>query len=81
MKTYTIPFSYPQDISAVYVANLLKWHNINIEAQTSWSPLPGEYLITGRMDDLVSFSCMLDGPGQSFPIDEFKEFVKQYQIV
>jgi len=81
MKTYEIPFVYPQDVQVIEIYKLLKKHNIEIEAQTSWSPLPGEFLITGTMENLISFNCELDGPGQSFPVDEFKEYVLDNQIV
>jgi len=78
MKTYTIPFSYPQDISATYIVNLLKKHNIEIDAQTTWSNWPGEFLLTGTMENLINFNIKLDGPATSFCKTEFVEFVNTY---
>ena len=78
MKTYEIPFSYPQDISATYIVSLLKKHNIEIDAQTSWCKLPGEFLLTGTMENLINFNCELDGPATSFCETEFKDFVNEY---
>jgi len=78
MTTYEIPFSYPQDIPAIEVVGLLEKHNIEIDAQTSWCKLPGEFLITGTMENLINFNCELDGPGASFCEAEFKEYVHEY---
>ena len=36
--------------------------------------------ITGTMETLVEFFHYLDGSAQSFPIDEFKEWAKQYEV-
>ena len=36
--------------------------------------------ITGTMETLAEFFHYLDGPAQSFPIDEFKEWAKQYEV-
>ncbi len=78
MKTYTIPFSYPQDISATYIVSLLKKHNIEIDAQTTWSNLPGESLLTGTMENLINFNIKLNGPAISFCETEFKEYIKEF---
>ena len=75
MATYEIPFTYPEDIDAIEVVNLLKQHSVEICAQTSWSPLPGDFLVEGTMENLIKFFRDLDGPAQSFPVDEFKEYV------
>ena len=37
--------------------------------------------ITGIQEDLASFFKHLDGPGQSFPIDEFVEWLQDYKVV
>ena len=78
MKTYTIPFSYPQDISATYIVSLLEKHNIEIDAQTTGSNWPGEFLLTGTMENLINFNIKLDGPAISFCKTEFVEFVNTY---
>tara|TARA_R100001082_G_scaffold103960_2_gene74981 strand:+ start:1605 stop:1844 length:240 start_codon:yes stop_codon:yes gene_type:complete len=36
--------------------------------------------VTGTQEDLASFFKHLDGPGQSFPIDEFIEFIQDYKV-
>ena len=36
--------------------------------------------ITGSMDDLANFFQELDGPTQSFQIDEFKEWAALYEV-
>ena len=77
---YEIPFSYPEDTPVLEVIELLKKHNVEINAQTSWSNLPGEFLITGTIENLAEFHRELDGPAQSFPITEFKEFVLENNI-
>ena len=37
--------------------------------------------VTGTMETLAKFFHYLDGPAQSFPIDEFKEWASQYKVV
>jgi hypothetical protein len=78
---YEIPFAYPSDTPVSEVFNLLKKFSIEISAQTSWSPHPGEFLIEGTMENLIGFHRELDGPGQSFPVDEFKEYVRNCKLV
>ena len=75
---YTIPFTMPMDMTAVEVCDLLKKHNIRIGAQLSY--VNDEFLIQGTMENLIKFFEELDGPGQSFPISEFKEYVRQNNL-
>ena len=77
---YEIPFAYPENTPVVEVLNLLKKHDIEINAQTSWSDLPGEFLIEGTMENLIGFHRELDGPGQSFPVMEFQEYVRENDV-
>ena len=74
---YEIPFTYPKYCSPGEIFQLLGKYDIGISAQTSWSSLPGEYLVKGLMPDLISFFRELDGPGQSFAVEEFKEYVME----
>ncbi len=78
---YEIPFAYPSDTPVTEVFNLLKKFSIGINAQASWSPHPGEFFIEGTMENLIEFHRELDGPAQSFPVDEFKEYVRNYKLV
>lgn len=78
---YEIPFAYPSDTPVSEVFNLLKKFSIEISAQTSWSPHPGEFLIEGTLDQLIRFHRELDNTEQSFPVDEFEEYVKNYKLV
>ena len=72
------PFTYPKDIPAAEVIDLLAKHEVEIDAQTSWCPWPGEFIVTGNHKDLIDFFTEIDGPGQSFPIDEFNEMLAEY---
>jgi len=75
---YELPFDYPEDADRKEIVGLAVARNIEIDAQTSWNKWPGEYIVTGTFDDLVEFFQDIDGPAQSFPIDEFREFVAEY---
>ena len=77
---YEIPFSYPGNTPVLEVYKLLEKYNIEINAQTSWSDLPGEFLIEGTMENLIGFHRELDGPGQSFPVMEFEEYVRENNV-
>jgi len=79
MTNYIIPFTYPEDMEAVHLCDLLRKHNIDIGARTSYTN--NEYLIKGTMENLISFFRELDGPAQSFPVDEFKEYVQENNLV
>ena len=37
--------------------------------------------VTGTQDHLSDFFSYLDGPAQSFPIDEFVEWIQDYKVV
>ena len=40
-----------------------------------------EEVVIGSADELVNFFRDLDGPGQSFPIVEFLEWIQEYKVV
>ena len=75
---YEIPFAYPSDRPAVEVANLIKKHSIDINAQTSWSTLPGEYIIEGTMENLTNFLAELES---HYPAEQFKDYVIENNLV
>ena len=78
MTRFIIPFRMPEDITAVEVCGLLKKHNIYIGAQTSY--VNDEFLIKGTMENLIKFFEELDGPGQSFNVEEFEDYVYENQV-
>jgi hypothetical protein len=78
MTRYIIPFTFGKDMNAVEVCELLKKHNIYIGAQTSY--VNNEYLIKGTMENLIKFFMDLDGPAQSFNVEEFEDYVYENQV-
>ena len=78
MTRFIIPFRMPEDITAVEVCDLLKKHSIDIGAQTSY--VNDEFLIKGTMENLIKFFMDLDGPAQSFSVEEFKDYVHDVQV-
>jgi hypothetical protein len=68
----------PKDMTAVEVCGLLKKHNIDIGAQTSY--VYDEFLVKGTMENLTSFFEELDGPAQSFNVEEFEDYVYENQV-
>ncbi len=77
-KRYELPFDYPEDVDRQEIIALAETHNIDIDAQTSWNTWPGEFIVTGTFPDLVEFFHAIDGPAQSFPVDELWDDVMQY---
>ena len=78
MTRFIIPFRMPEDITAAEVCDLLKKHNIYIGAQTSY--VNDEFLIRGTMENLIKFFMDLDGPAQSFSVEEFEDYVHDVQV-
>ncbi len=77
MNTYVIPFDQPEDINVEEFCRLIEKHNIDIGKRIAEST----YLIGGTKENLIEFCREVDGPGQSFPIDEFSEWIQDYRIV
>ena len=71
MRLYELPYSY-EDLTWQDIDEIAQNHDVIVDHDSS--------SVTGTMDELVSFFCDLDGPGQSFPIDEFKEWAKNYEL-
>ena len=79
---YTIPFQYPSDLPVTELRDLLSEHFVKIEENFKADfDDPEQHTITGTLDNLISFHRDLDGPGQSFPVDEFKEWAEDYRIL
>jgi len=64
-------------IKAFDMVEAIERHDIKIEFTEDTSVVN----VTGTLDQLANFFSYLDGPAQSFPIDEFKEWVQDYQVV
>ena len=73
--TYTIPFQMPEDCQAVDLVDILTENNVKIMIDTN-----NDFIITGTMENLIGFHRDLDGPGQSFPVMEFQEYVRENNI-
>jgi len=77
MNIYVIPFEQPKDMSVEAFCKLIEKHDINIGKRIAEST----YLIGGTKENLIEFCREVDGPGQSFPVDEFSEWIHDYQVV
>ena len=73
---YTIPFKYPAELPATDLRDLLQKYSVKLEYDFE-APHDGDtfHKVTGTMVDLINFHRDIDGPGQSFPVDEFKQYV------
>tara|TARA_A100001011_G_C14144331_1_gene771162 strand:+ start:424 stop:669 length:246 start_codon:yes stop_codon:yes gene_type:complete len=79
---YTIPFQYPAELPVTELRDLLNEHSVKLEYDFE-APHDGDtfHKVTGTMKNLIGFHRDIDGPGQSFPVDEFKEYVEEYKLV
>lgn len=74
-KLYKVPLEIdPETIPAFDMVEAIDRHDISIE----YPPDLDFVLVTGTLEELANFFSYLDGPAQSFPIDEFKEWVLSY---
>ena len=75
---YTVPFQYPADFPATDLRDLIIVHDVKLEYDFE-APHDGDtfHKVTGTLENLINFHRDIDGPGQSFPVDEFKEFVEE----
>jgi len=76
--TFNVPFTYPVDCDVTKIIKLIETHNVEIDAQTSWCPWPGDMILSGTKEDLINLFIELDGPATSFNEEEFMEFVEDY---
>ncbi len=73
-KLYKVPFELDPDYDLTEVIER-NGHHLKFDLHEDNS-----IEITGGMDDLANFFQELDGPAQSFPIDEFKEWAELYEV-
>ena len=75
---YTIPFQYPTELPVTDLRDLIIVHDVKLEYDFE-APHDGDtfHKVTGTLENLINFHRDIDGPGQSFPVDEFKEFVEE----
>ncbi len=78
---YTIPFQYPAELPVTDLRDLLVLHSVKIEEDFE-APHDGDtfHKVTGTMENLIGFHRDIDGPGQSFPVMEFKEYVRENNV-
>jgi len=75
---YKVPLEIDhQDVKAFEMVEAIERHDIKIEFTEDTSVVN----VTGTLDQLANFFSYLDGGAQSFPIDEFKEWVQDYKVV
>ena len=74
---YKVPLEIdPNTMPAFVVAEAIERHDVNIDY-----PEGVDYVeVTGAMETLVEFFHYLDGSAQSFPVDEFREWAKSYEV-
>ena len=73
---YRVPLNVqPQVVKAFELVELIERHDITID-----NPAENEFFVTGTQDVLTSFFRQLDGPGQSFPVSEFVDYIQEYKL-
>ena len=79
---YKLPFQYPTDLPVTELRDLLNKHSVKLEFNFDADfDDPENHILTGTLEQLIGFHRDLDGPGQSFPVDEFKEYVQEFKLV
>ena len=71
MIMYAVPT--PGDILWQDLNEVARNHEVRVDHD--------EEVVVGSADELANFFRDLDGPGQSFPIVEFLEWIQEYKIV
>ena len=75
---YTIPFQYPKELPVTDLRDLLREHSVKLEFDFEADhDDPFNHKVSGTLENLINFHRDIDGPGQSFPVIEFTEFVKE----
>ena len=78
---YKIPFQYPSDLQATELRDLLNKHTVKLEYNFDADfDDPENHTLTGTADELIGFHRDLDGPGQSFPVSEFVDYIQEYKL-
>ena len=77
MTLYIVPLEIDTDkIKAFDMVEAIERHNVKIDY-----PENVDYVdVTGTLKELADFFRYLDGPGQSFPINEFEEWARDYEV-
>ena len=79
MKLYSVPFNWDsisEDIDTNTIFQLME--NNGVEFIDGGGHSHDD--VHGNFTQLANFFQELDGPAQSFPIDEFKEWVELYEV-
>lgn len=71
MILYAVPT--PDDILWQDLNEVARNHEVRVDHNDD--------VIIGSADELANFFRELDGPGQSFPIVEFLEYIQDYKLV
>jgi hypothetical protein len=78
---YQVPFEYPSDLPVTELRDLLNNHSVKLEYDfTEDIDVFNNHTVTGTLEDLTGFFQALDGPAQSFPIDEFQEWASNFVV-
>ena len=73
---YRVPLDIDPHVTPAFeLIEIIERHEIKID-----NPTQDELFVTGTQDELASFFRQLDGPGQSFPISEFAEYIQAYKL-
>ena len=72
---YQVPLEIDSAMIDIF-EQLQEQTNVYFEASND----EGAVLVVGTMENLASFFQELDGPAQSFPIDEFREWVSNFKM-
>jgi len=79
---YKLPFQYPTDLPVTELRDLLNKHSVKLEYNFDADfDDPENHILIGTLEQLIGFHRDLDGPGQSFPVDEFREYIQEFKLV
>ena len=70
MKLFAVPI--PDEVPFQYLDEVAREYDVTVDHNND--------TITGTMESLANFFQALDGPAQSFPIDEFTEWASSYEV-
>jgi len=75
---YRVPLTIdPDEIKAFDMVEAMERNHVYIEASDELLKV----FVIGTQDHLAGFFRQIDGPGQSFPITEFVEYIQDFQVV
>ena len=74
---YRVPLTIdPDEIKAFDMVEAMERNHVYIEASDELLKV----FVIGTQEHLAGFFRQIDGPGQSFPITEFAEFIQDYKL-